>query len=116
MNNQICEHFYIWYAKECLLEEFGCRFILLGFVLPWLHMGGLTGIIISAIVYALLHFILYSYQMVLVCIPFGLFLGFVYTILPLSWNIVLCIVLHYGLAGLAYRFTSFKDLERKWRK
>lgn len=112
-----------WYFKECLLEEIAARGVLLGIVLPWLHLGGWVGVGISAAVYALAHFILYSWQMAAVCIPFGLFLGGVYLWAVSNFSsssaligVLICWGLHFVIAALAYKFTSFKDLERKWRR
>lgn len=122
--NQICEHFYIWYLKECLLEEVGFRGFILGIVLPLIHLGGWTGVILSTIVYALAHFVLYSWQMVVVCIPFGLFLGSIYLWLLSIFDfshaalivVFICLGVHFGIAAGAYQFMYFKELEKKWRK
>ena len=120
--NQVCEPQGWWYLKECLMEEFFCRGFLLSILLPLLHLGGWTGVILSTIVYALGHFILYNWQMVVACIPFGLFLGAVYLWMITNFSnaaligVFICLGLHFGIAALLYRFTFFKDLERKWRK
>jgi len=65
-----------WYIKQVITEEVLCRVTILG-ILAY-YINDWLAIIISSIIYGLLHFILFKWQMVIASFMFGIPVGLVY--------------------------------------
>ena len=90
---RISEASWFWYLKESVSEE-----VLFRYVIFWI-IGGWVGVIVSTIVYALAHKILFDWKVTLLCIPLGFVLSYLYMILPMGFNLIGCIILHF-LVGI----------------
>jgi hypothetical protein len=78
-----------WYLKQTGIETIGCQILILG------YLPNRTGLIVSVIVYALLHFILFKWQVVALCVPFGIILGWGGSVCAFRHNIRLDILINH---------------------
>ena len=95
-----------WYIKQVCFEETLFRVIILGF-LPCNLM-----LVVSSLIYAMSHLILFKWQFALMTLPLGLFLGWTYLALPCPVNFVVVVVIHFAVGSLAYAV----GLTNKWEK
>jgi hypothetical protein len=86
----------------------------------WIFLLGLmfdaTGVIVVTFIFALAHFVKFTWQVPLLCIPFGLVLGFSYLIISHPYNAVAVLIIHVAIATVAWgwikRFMRSKKEKR----
>lgn len=69
------------------------------------------GIAIATIVYALVHFVGFRWPMVVASFLLGIGLTYLWSILPLPFNYILCVMVHFVVGGAAYKM----GLTNKWK-
>jgi len=67
-----------WYLKEVVSEEVLFRLCILGLIHFYVGFSFWFSIVLSSVVYGVIHFILFKWQMVLVSTLFGVLLGWLY--------------------------------------
>jgi hypothetical protein len=87
-----------WYLKQTGIETIGCQIIILG------YLPNRTGLIVSVIVYALLHFILFKWQVVALCVPFGIILGWTYLSITHPTNVLVVMPIHFIVGAVAWKY------------
>lgn len=99
---------------EVIFEETLFRYLLLGLLL--IYFNAVLGIMVSSVVFALVHFLKFKLKMVLVALGLGLVLGIVYA----CWSgavgerigFMVCVIIHYSLCKIGQE----KGWLRRWRK
>jgi len=87
-----------WYIKQVGVETIGCQILILG------YLPNRTGLIISVIIYSLLHFIKFSWQVPALCVPFGLILGWTFLSITYPTNVWVVMGIHFGIGALAWHW------------
>ena len=95
------------YMVQVIAEETAFRIL-------FIHFAGYNwwGIITSSVMYALMHRILFKWQMVVACLPLGLVLGFLYVSIPFPFSIITVVIVHFIIGALAWHF----GITKKWEK
>lgn len=107
-----------WYIGQTLKEESLCRIVPLFLVTEaWAALFHATPPytilwILSSLIYGLAHLKLFRWPMVVACILFGFFLGWLFLTLPSYYGFIAVIVIHFLIGFLAY-WTGLTDLLEK---
>ena len=87
-----------WYLKQTGIETIGCQILILG------YLPNRTGLIVSVIVYSLLHFIKFSWQVPALCVPFGIILGWTYLSITHPTNVLVVMTIHFAVGVIAWNW------------
>jgi membrane protease YdiL (CAAX protease family) len=75
-----------------------------------IHFAGHNwwGIVMSTLVYAFVHCVIFKWQMVAACLPLGLLLGYLYVRFPFPYDILMVVGIHFavGVAAVLLKITK----------
>ena len=116
---EVPQEFNFWkkagvYIIAVFLEETIHRFLLLGFLSVWLGVG--WAIMVTTIIFAVSHFLMFKLPMVIVAFCLGLILSAIYTqytgIVGERIGYLFCVLIHFCIGMVGY-LAGFMD---KWIK
>lgn len=105
------------YLKQVCFEEMIFRCVILGAI--WYCFSWQAGIIVSAIIYALVHLVQFKWPMAVVSFVLGIVLGWIWFNTYIPMNVVMIVCVHYiaGFVCWALGFTNkWSRKEGVWGK
>jgi len=101
------EEMWFWYLKNTIMEE-----VLFRYILITLFGVNVIGAVVSIMAYSLIHYIQFTWEMVVVTFWAGILLWFLYVIMPAPFGLTICIAVHY-IGGILLCCLGFTG---KWKK